>query len=130
MKLIITLYLLVSSADNFCKQFVPRSSESKLFETLMVFLNEFFKKADVEKISRQQKKKKHMQNFPAVNKLNIPQLFSYTETNSSNLLFQQVLLHGGESRDFETTTMANTIEKTLIQVILSLIFPLKLVRLA
>ena len=43
-------YQLVLSADNFCKQFGPRSgptkcrawSVSKLFDTLMVFLKEFF----------------------------------------------------------------------------------------
>ena len=40
----LTLGLLVSSADNFCKQFGPRSDQilsvsgSKLFDTLMVFL--------------------------------------------------------------------------------------------
>ena len=49
--------LLVSSADKFCKQFGPRSgltksqalSGSKLFDTLMVLLKEFFKKVDFEK---------------------------------------------------------------------------------
>ena len=48
----LTLYLLVSSADTFCKQFGPRSgptrcwvySVSKLFDILIVFLKEFFKK--------------------------------------------------------------------------------------
>ena len=57
--LILTLYLLVSSAENFCKQFGSRSgptkhrawSESKLFDTLI----EFLIKVDFEKISRQQK---------------------------------------------------------------------------
>ena len=55
-----TLYLLVSSAgkaDSLCKQFGPGSgqtecqtrSESKLFDTLMVFLKEVFKKVDFEK---------------------------------------------------------------------------------
>ena len=40
-----TLGLLVSSADNLCKQFGPRSalSGSELFDTMMVFLKEFFK---------------------------------------------------------------------------------------
>ena len=45
------------SADNLCKQFGPRSgptkcrawSGSKLFNNLMVFLKEFFKKVDFEK---------------------------------------------------------------------------------
>ena len=51
-----TLCLLVTSANNLCKQFRPRSgqtkrrarSESKLFDTLMIFLKEFFKKLDFE----------------------------------------------------------------------------------
>ena len=49
----------MSSADNFCEQFGPRSgptkcrawSGSNLFDTLMVFLKEFFKKLDFEKKS-------------------------------------------------------------------------------
>ena len=52
-----TLSLLVSSADNLSKQSEPRSgptkcrawSVSKLFDTLMVFLKEFFEKVDFEK---------------------------------------------------------------------------------
>ena len=64
-KNVLTLYLLVSSSDNFCKQFGPRTgptkceawSLSKLFDTLTVFLKEFFEKYDIEKI--QQKTKKH-----------------------------------------------------------------------
>ena len=48
----LTLYLLVPSADNICKQFWPGSdltkrrvlSGSKLFDTLIVFLKEFFRK--------------------------------------------------------------------------------------
>ena len=44
----LTLCLLVWSADNFCKQFGPKSW-SKLFDTLMVFLKEFFEKVDFEK---------------------------------------------------------------------------------
>ena len=47
-----TLCLLVSSADNFCKEFGPRSVPTKrrvgpgfkLFDTLVVFLKEFFEK--------------------------------------------------------------------------------------
>ena len=58
----LTLYLLVSSADNFCKQFGPRSrpakcrawSGSKLFYTLMVKKN-FLKQLILKKISRLQK---------------------------------------------------------------------------
>ena len=65
----LTLCLLVSSADNFCKQIGPRSgplkrwywSESKLFDTQMVFLKEFFEKLILKKISRRQK---GMNNFP------------------------------------------------------------------
>ena len=47
----------VSSTDNLCKQFEPRSgptkgqvtSGSKLFDTLMIFLKVFFEKVDFEK---------------------------------------------------------------------------------
>ena len=59
----------MSSADKFYKQYGPRSgvikrqawSGSKLFDTLIVFLKEFFEKVDFEKKSRQQKS---MQNYP------------------------------------------------------------------
>ena len=58
----LNLYLLVSTADNLCKQFGPRSgptnrracSWSKLLDFLMVFLKEFFNIVDFE-VSRQQK---------------------------------------------------------------------------
>ena len=61
----LTLYLLVLSADSFCKQFETRLgptqcrawSGSKLFATLMVLLKEFFEKAVLEK--NQQTTKKH-----------------------------------------------------------------------
>ena len=51
------LYLLVSSADNFCKPFWTRSGptkcrawlESKQVDTLMALLKECFEKADFEK---------------------------------------------------------------------------------
>ena len=46
--------------------------------------------------------------------------------------FQKVVcnyFHGGESQDFKTTTMADTIEKASIQVRLFFIFPLILIRL-
>ena len=43
-----TLYLLVSSPDNLCKQFETRS---KLFDTLMIFLKECFEYIDFKKIS-------------------------------------------------------------------------------
>ena len=57
--------LLVSSADNLCRQSGPRSfpkehrtwSASKLFDTLGVFLKDFFKNVDFEK--SQQMTKKH-----------------------------------------------------------------------
>ena len=56
-KLRLTLYLLVSSANNFCKQFGSRSgptkrrtwSGSKLCDTLLVFLQEFFEKLTLKK---------------------------------------------------------------------------------
>ena len=59
----------MSSADNFCKQFGPRSgptfcracSGSKLFDTQMVFLKEFLEKDEFEK--KQQTTKKHKK-FP------------------------------------------------------------------
>ena len=65
----------MSSADNFCKQFGPRSgptkrralSGSNLFDTQMVFLKEFFKKVDFEK--NQQTTKKH-EKFPRGQKFN------------------------------------------------------------
>ena len=55
-----TLHLTVSSADNFCKQFGLRSglticrawSESKLFDTLKVFLYKFFENIIFEKIQQ------------------------------------------------------------------------------
>ena len=54
------LWLLVSSADNLCKQFGSRSfrawSGSKLFDTLMVFLKEFSDEVDLEKIQLTTKK--------------------------------------------------------------------------
>ena len=64
-KTLTQLYLLVSSADNFCKQIGPSSgptksrawSGSNLFDTQMVFLKEFFEKVDFEK--NQQTTKKH-----------------------------------------------------------------------
>ena len=61
----LTLCLLVSSADNLCKQFGTRSgltkcrawSGSKLFDSLvLVFLEEFFEKVDFEKKSADVKK--------------------------------------------------------------------------
>ena len=60
----ITLCLLVPSADTFCKELGTRSgptkcwawSGSKLFDTLMIFLKEFFKNINFEKKSADDKK--------------------------------------------------------------------------
>ena len=53
----------MSSADKLCKQFGPRPgpecwscSGSKLFDTLIVFLKEFFEKVNFKKISRRHQK--------------------------------------------------------------------------
>ena len=51
--ILLTLYLPVTSADSFCKQFETRPgptkrralSGSELFDTLIVFLKEFFEKS-------------------------------------------------------------------------------------
>ena len=75
-----TLCLLVSSADNFYLQFGPSSgatkclawSKSKLFDTLIVFLKEFFEKVDFEKITIRQK---NMEKFPAGKELTCNMLF-------------------------------------------------------
>ena len=58
----LTVCLLVSSDDNFCKQFGSRSgptrSRSKLFDTLMVFLKDVFEnKNDSENITNIDDKK-------------------------------------------------------------------------
>ena len=53
----LALYLLVSSATNFCKQFGPQSGLTKcwaqlgdnLYNTQMVFLKECFEEVDFEK---------------------------------------------------------------------------------
>ena len=68
--------LLVPSAHNLCKQVGPRSgptkcrarSGSNLFDTQMVFLNEFFEKNDFEKFSR---RRKSMKNFPGSKELKL-----------------------------------------------------------
>ena len=60
-----TLCLLVLSAHNLCKQIGPRIGGQNvghdLFDAQMIFLKEFFKKVDLKKISRRQKR---MKNFP------------------------------------------------------------------
>ena len=71
--------LLVSSADNLYKQFGPRSgrttclarSGSKLFDTLMVFLKEFFEKVDFEK-TQQRIKWHELPSMQRVNAINSP----------------------------------------------------------
>ena len=67
--------ILMSSADNFCKQFGPRSglterrdiSGSKLFDTLIVFLKELFEKVDFEK---SQQTTKNVGKFPRGQRVN------------------------------------------------------------
>ena len=60
---LLTSCLLVSSADNLCKQFGPRLNigpdlDPNMFHTMMeIFLNDFFEKIDFEK--SQQTAKKH-----------------------------------------------------------------------
>ena len=73
----------VSSADNFCKQFEPRSdptncwawSGSKLFDTLRVFPKEFFEKVYFEKISRRQK---ILKNYPEGKDLKLHDVWLFT----------------------------------------------------
>ena len=73
----------LSSADNLCKQFGPRSgptecrswSGSKLFDTLIVFLKEFFEKVDFEK--NQQTTTKNHENYPACKDLVISWLLIF-----------------------------------------------------
>ena len=68
-RVVFTLYLLVLSANIFCKQFGTRSdptkrqacSGSKLFDPQILFLKEFFKKVEFEK--NQQTAKKN-ENYP------------------------------------------------------------------
>ena len=51
----LTHFLLVPSAENICKQFGPRPG-SKLFDTLIIFLKEFFENTDFGKIQQTTKK--------------------------------------------------------------------------
>ena len=75
----------MSSADNFCKQYGPRSGQtkcracsgSKLFDTQMVFLKEFFEKDDFEKISRRQKSIKISQGKGVNAHVMVPYKLSY-----------------------------------------------------
>ena len=80
-------YILVASADSLCKQFWPRSdltkhqawSGSKLFDTLIIFLKEFFENDSFEKKSADNKKK-NMQCFPA-SSLDPYQALHFVETD-------------------------------------------------
>ena len=73
----LTLYLLLSSVDNLCKQFgsssgslkCPSSSRSRQFDTLILFLKEFFEKVDFEKKSAEDREKK--QNYPVGKELDL-----------------------------------------------------------
>ena len=81
----------MSSADNLCAQFGPRSglhkvgpdldSGSKLFDTSMIFLKEFFEKDDFEK--NQQTTKKHAK-LPRMQR--IKKKILLTEELSSSML--------------------------------------------
>ena len=55
MLIMISMHLLVLSVDNRCKLFGPRFG-SKLFETLMVFLNSFFENVNFEEEKRADQK--------------------------------------------------------------------------
>ena len=74
-------WLLVSSADNLSKIFGPRPgrtkcqacSGSKLFDTLMVFLKEFFVKDDFEK--DQQTTNKNNAKLPRGQRVKLPTCF-------------------------------------------------------
>ena len=96
---VLTLCLPVTSADNFGKQFGPRSgptnrrawSGSKLFAILMVFLKEFFQKINFEKISRRQKS---TENYPVCNELinwaatGENRIFAYEKTKTQSKLIR------------------------------------------
>ena len=59
--------ILVSSADNLCKQFGP----SKLFNTLMVFLKEIFENLDFEKSADDKNIAQYANSLKAKNKKDI-----------------------------------------------------------
>ena len=83
---ILTLCLLLSSANNLCKQFGPRSG-SILFDTLMVFMKEFFKKVDFEKNHKKTKKHEKLPSKQRVNRFkinNCPNIYMYEYIFSSN----------------------------------------------
>ena len=64
-----------STFDYICKQFGPSSglTGSKLFDTLIVFLKEFFEKSNLKKVSRRQQKH---ENYPACKRLTVSVLLS------------------------------------------------------
>ena len=72
----LTLSRQVSSADNLCKQFGTRSgptiSESKMFNTLMVFLKVFFSKNLILKIIS--RREKLVKNYPACKALKVDKI--------------------------------------------------------
>ena len=69
------------SAHNLCKQTGPRSgptiyhawSRSNMFDTLIVFLNEFFEKVDFEKNQQMTKNLEKHEKFPRGKELTHPQ---------------------------------------------------------
>ena len=70
-------YLLVSSADNFCKPLGPRPGPTKCWAcsgfnlyTQMLFLKEFYEKNDFDK-KKKQTKKKSKNIFPGGKELNM-----------------------------------------------------------
>ena len=82
----------MSSAYNFCKQFGTRSgltectvsSGSKLFDTLMVFLKEFFEKIDFEK--NQLMTKKRMKSYPGGKELELEEYVYHLVFSQTRLL--------------------------------------------
>ena len=81
--------LLVSSADNLCKQFGPKSgptilrawSGCNLFDIQMVFLKKMFEKVDFEKkITRQQESTKNFQGGQTVKLIGIFHSFNWTSS--------------------------------------------------
>ena len=88
------------SADNFCKQFGPRSGLTKLFDTLMVFLKEFFKKVDFEINQQTTIKHEKLRKMPKVNITIMINLlsdmtawFNFRNQSNSADTHQRVLLH-------------------------------------
>ena len=111
----LTPCLLVSSADNLCKQIEPRSgltkhwalSGSNLFDTQMVFLKEFFENGDFEKkISRQ---RKNNEKFPRGQRVKCHIVWSATwfMFEPTNTIIA-VLAPAGCTVDFSLLPLRNT----------------------